>query len=141
MLRFFIPGLLILAGIVLIADPIAVMAGCGIGSYPVVPGKCNPPRVVGPSPSPGYCVKQGDGSCLSVNCNREIWDNALPGLCENAVITEYGIPVCTENWAATAITVNGYQVSCAAVAGNCSCNRVSNGQTTTITVCNCKDGN
>ena len=139
MLRFFIPALFIFAGVVLIADPIAVMAGCGIGSYPVVPGKCQPPRVVGPSPAQGYCFKQGDGSCVSVNCNAEVWDNALPGLCGNAVITEYGIPVCIENWAATAISVGKYQRSCASLAGNCTCNLTSTGQTTTITVCNCKD--
>lgn len=138
MKSFLLPTIIMLVGTVLIAQPM-VKGDCGLNPEEHKPGKCKPPYTVVPEATQSMCIKLSDGSCFSMNCSGELWDNAIPGRCDTAIVTENGVPVCLSSFAATAVTLNRYTTICSSSGGNCSCIRTPTGQTTTVTVCNCKD--
>ncbi len=139
MKRFLLPALIVIAGVVLIVEPMAARGAC---DNPVinVPSKCEPAHVTDPVVTGGgYCYRQSDGTCLSLGCSATITETAVRGRCGTGVITENNVPRCESNYVATTLTVHQYVMSCGSTTGSCGCVSMATGQTTTVTVCNCRD--
>ena len=139
MKSIFFPAMVILAGFALIFEPLKAKGSCGLNPEIMQPSKCEPPYTVPPNATSGTCVELGDGTCLSVGCSSETWDNAIPGLCGNAVITEGNVPRCESDYAATVVTIQKYTWACVRKSKGCKCSLTATGVTATVTVCNCRD--
>jgi|GEM_PF-2908620 len=139
MKRFFIPAMLIFAGLMLIAEPMKVMATCGLNPVIYVPGECVPPSVVSPVGPFGACIRKPDGSCFTTNCSGSVWENGIPGRCGSGIITENNVPRCESDFGATVVTIHEFTKSCLAQGPTCACIQTATGATTTVTVCNCRN--
>ncbi len=130
--------LLLLAGLTMISEPLTAIGDCGLNPEVMVPGACEAPKAVAPNPISGTCDELPDGTCLSDGCGVVTWENAMPGVCGNAIITEAAIPRCESDFAATAVLIKQYMWVCENKT-SCKCVLKPTGPTTTVTVCNCRD--
>ena len=139
MIKSIFAVMCILSGLALISEPMKAMATCGLNPQIFQPSKCEPPRAVPPNPTAGTCMKLGDGTCLSMGCGGTTWDNAIPGLCGNGIITEGNVPRCESDFAATIVTIRKYTWGCVVKGSTCVCQLTATGETANVTVCNCRD--
>ncbi len=135
MKNFLLPVLLVFAG----AASLYASGECGL--YPVVfvPSKCEPPYEAEPNQPTGMCMKQSDGSCMSVDCSDFAWSNAIPGRCGNGIITENNVPRCLQSYAVTNVTLHEYVLECDFDGNACRCTLQATGGSIPTPVCNCMD--
>lgn len=138
MKKRLISALLVLAGLAMVSEPLKAVGSCGLNPEIMVPSSCEAPKTSPPNPIGGICDELQDGTCLSIGCGVVTWENAIPGICGNGLITENGIPRCESDYAATAISIKQYIWACESKK-SCKCALKVTGQTTTVTVCNCRD--
>lgn len=133
-----VSALLVLAGLIMISEPLKAIGDCGLNPEIIAPSKCEAPKTAPPNPSGGTCDELSDGTCISIGCNVVTWENAIPGVCGSGIITEAGIPRCESDFAATAVLIKQYTWTCEKKK-SCKCVLKPTGTTAAVTVCNCRD--